>query len=210
MSQVSKFAPLLPASAALIFSASLAVAENNSVFLLQTNPTNGAPGNTISITQELASSSSVGLQDAPVVQDGSGNSADITVQNDANAETLFAQGILAPSLDGNLSALGGQGIDALVGLTQTGNGNAANIVVNGLGAQGLVEQDGNGNLADLTVEGQGASGTLLQRGDNNDSTLSVQGATVTLIVEGNNLTNTVGPSVVSNGGTVIITQTQTN
>jgi len=190
------------AIAALIASCSLSVADENKLYIVQDSTLAGPVGNTLFVDQSSSQGSTVmGVPDdatlitaspsaldpatLPAVQIGSGNDADI-------------------NLSGALS---------LGMLSQTGNGNAAIIDVSGNRSIGAVRQTGNRNTGEVNVAGDDLTGVLIQNGHGNSQTLNVTNANVTWTQNGNNITqgdaSTFGnPSVVSNGATVIVTQTR--
>ncbi|MBL4918884.1 hypothetical protein [Szabonella alba] len=200
--------------AALVASAAAGLAgDGNSLNLLQIS--DGAAGNTLYIDQSDASGSVVAgdrAGDLPASQIGSANVANLTVTgnggsvalNQNNALTGFAIGNTA---DGVISGLYGFG-----SILQLGDGNNASLEVNspdGLNpAAGRIMQTGFFNDASLVVTGAGAEGTLRQVGSGNSNALVVEGAgtTASYTQIGNNAVNPQGVTVISNGGSVAITQ----
>ncbi|MDY8108313.1 hypothetical protein U0C82_04000 [Fulvimarina sp. 2208YS6-2-32] len=92
---------------------------------------------------------------------------------------------------------------------QNGNGNSADVNIDGTGSLGGLAQQGSGNTAALAVIGSGISGVGVQIGDDNDLGLVVQGTAgsdVSFTQIGNGITNAAAPSIVTNGATVVITQ----
>lgn len=214
---------------AIAVSAIPAFAQSNTLTLLQqTDP--GLPGNRIFVDQSLASNSNIGgltitdtedsLSFAPdggaALQIGGGNSADITVSA-ADVQVGFSQNSrvdgttgLETSVLGNVATLDISGVGAAAFLNQAGNGNNGTLTVSGFGATGVIDQVGNGNAGEVDVVGNGATGILRQIGDDNATSFQVvgDGTTATFQVVGSGIANAgATPQVISNGGTVIVTQT---
>lgn len=193
--------------------------DGNTINLLQIST--GSVGNSLFIDQSDASNSSVsgdlnGL--LPASQIGSGNTAAFEITGNG--------GSLALNQNNALSGLGlGNNAEGLISglgfgsVQQLGTVNTARLDVlapeNSRPARGTIVQTGSLNDASLNVAGNGASGTLLQFGSNNVNTLTVEGTgtTVTFTQIGNGNSNATIPgttpegiTVLSNGGSVAITQ----
>ncbi|MEH6833123.1 MULTISPECIES: hypothetical protein [Falsihalocynthiibacter] len=184
--------------------------DGNYLYLVQ-DTQDSLLGNTLQIDQSLATNSSVagslnGFM--PALQLGGGNSANITVENERATVLLNQDNSLAPSLSGNAATIFG-GELAVVALEQLGSGNLGNIEVTGRGNIGSLSQTGDRNNGSVLVSGTSNSGTLNQVGNDNTYGLSVSGSAtnVTFNQVGNNMTATGSPTVFSNAGTVVITQT---
>ena len=187
--------------------------SSNNVYLLQDSSTE--LGNSIFIDQSTANASSVagsanGL--LPASQTGSGNVANLRLSGQGGTAILNQNNLILAGATGN-EAVAVLSDYAKGTINQFGDGNTANLRVTGTldgtgGTAGTVNQLGNRNDATLTVEGRGASGKINQLGSGNTNALEVTGtgtsATYTQI--GNNAANPQGVTVVSNGGSVQITQ----
>lgn len=146
-------------------------------------------------------------QDAgsPAIQQGSGNSASITIEgNGGQVGLLQSNPINGTGHTANISVFGGG--SALVG--QLGDGNIANLTVDG--GNSAILQEGYSNEATLSV-GSGSAGLISQIGDSNVTSLEVPAgrANVSYLVYGNGLTGSVPAAVISNApGTIVIRQYQ--
>lgn len=195
----------------LCLGASMAFAgDGNQIYILQQSPLGLYGGNTLNVDQSGATDSTVagdfgaGASAAPAMQDGIGNSGQIDISG-AGGQVAFLQSGIGNDASVSLSSALGMAY-----LQQDGNANTASLTVDPLGLSGAIMQIGNSNKAALSV-GAGAKGTLVQKGDNNQFGFSVSGAgtTASYTAIGNNLTPAgTGPVVISNGGSVTITQTQ--
>ena len=151
---------------------------------------------------------------------GNGNTADLTITKDGSLDGgqigLFQSNSSQSGLpnDAIVSVLGnGLGL-----VSQDGEGNIANIHVEGENTTGNVSQTGNFNKVGtlstpgLSVTGKNASGSITQNGDGNDIGLAVigNGTTASYTINGNGMTTPApgGVQVISNGATVTITQTR--
>ena len=201
---------LVPGAIALAL-AGPAVAQENRLYITQ-DTVGGADGNTLFVDQSLAARSTVGRPEAPSTQIGFGNAATVDVAAD-DGEVLLRQGLLgAPSIGGVAVVTLEQGaVGGFADILQTGVGNDGQIVLTAPSATGRIEQRGDGNTGLLSVESADASATLRQLGDDNDIGLQVtgEGANVswTVIGDGVSTAPSATPQVISNGGTVIVTQT---
>ncbi|APE44460.1 hypothetical protein BOO69_14345 [Sulfitobacter alexandrii] len=190
-------------------------ADENVLYLLQSNPLNGPTGNTISVDQTAGTNTLVAgdaAGSAPARQVGDGNSGTVVIDGD-NIAVLFSQtgagGVNSPGSN-NTGTVNATGNDLTGALSQAGIGNSATLSVLGTRALGSVSQIGNGNQADVSVEGTDIQGELIQNGNNNIADLTIDGSSSNVSYEiiGNNLTTVdAGPSVTTNAGTVIIRQT---
>lgn len=151
---------------------------------------------------------------------GNGNTADLTITKDGSLDGgqigLFQSNSSQSGSPNNaiVSVLGsGLGL-----VSQDGEGNIANIHVEGENTTGNVSQTGNFNQVGtlstpgLSVTGKNASGKIIQKGNGNDTALTVfgDGTSVTYTAAGDGLATTIpgGVQVISNGATVTITQTR--
>ncbi|MEY8837801.1 hypothetical protein AB9K41_02045 [Cribrihabitans sp. XS_ASV171] len=143
----------------------------------------------------------------PARQIGGGNVGEITFEGDFAQVTFNQISTSSVSGLGNSATITG-GELAAIGLEQLGYGNTGIIEVSGIGNAGGLSQKGNDNFGKVIVSGTGNSGQLNQVGDRNTYTLQVGGTStdVTYTQVGNDLSSSVSPSVFSNGGTVVITQ----
>lgn len=143
---------------------------------------------------------------SPAIQQGSGNSASITIEgNGGQVGLLQSNPITGTGHTAYIKAFGGG--SALVG--QLGNGNIANLTVDG--GNSAILQEGYSNQATLSV-GSGSAGLIGQIGNSNVTSLEVPagGANVSYLVYGNGLIGSVPATVISNSpGTVVIRQYQT-
>lgn len=206
-----------------------AQADDNRIFLLQMAPAAG-PGNTMFVDQRRAQNSVVrgGLggaeamtpdaEQAPAVQYGSGNHAQVIVRATGSMVGLAQLGgalgsRLLPG-DDNVAAIMVRGNDQTARLTQLGSGNRGEIDLRrGDGAHAALMQLGDDNAGDLQVRGADTTGTLIQNGSNIESALSVraQGAHVTYRLNGSNIAASNGVVVVTNigaAGPITITQSR--
>ena len=196
----------LTALIAFMVSATSAMSDGNSLFILQDSTNAVFLGNSLFVDQSLAEGSVVSgsLTDSkPARQIGGDNEAKILV-TEGDGKIALNQTNLGGgtnTADVNLAGLLATGI-----LTQDGFGNIGELSVSGAGASGSLIQLGNNNLGGVLVDGADASGSLTQDGNNNSTSLEVSGAgtIVNLIQNGNNIASS--PTVRSNGGTVTITQ----
>ena len=194
--------------------------DGNQIYILQQNTSGLAFGNTLAVDQSGATNSLIagtfttdaGMPGAnlnsalsPAIQDGVNNIGQITI-TDTGGQVVFLQSGTDNNATVTLSSALGMAM-----LEQNGMNNTASLTVDPQALRGDIQQIGNNNLADLTVSGKGASGELVQRGDNNQFGFTVTGtnATASYTAIGNNMTPAgTGPMVISNGGSVTITQTQ--
>ena len=187
--------------------------ENNSIYILQNS--SGGIGNSLVIDQSAAQNSLVAGNasgNVPARQTGDGNTAEITLEGEG-ATVLFSQNNSLTSLvSGNSATISGGDLASIV-LNQRGSGNVADLQVSGLNNSAGLRQFGDNNDGSVLVSGNNNSGNLFQQGDGNSYTLTVTGTdtNVTFRQIGDNLSSAsgIGPSVISNGGTVQITQTVT-
>lgn len=184
--------------------------DGNQIYILQQSPLGLDGGNTLNVDQTAARGSVVAgaFNDAasitPALQSGIGNSGQIKISGEDGQVVFLQEGI------GNAASVSLSSALGMAFLQQDGVANIATLTVDPLGASGMIQQIGNGNLADLTV-GAGAKGQLVQEGNNNQFGFTVSGAgtTASYTAVGNNMTPAgTGPMVISNGGSVTITQTQ--
>lgn len=192
--------------------ASMAMAaDGNQIYILQQSPLGIDSNNTLNVDQSAASGSTVAgafgaaARTTPALQDGIDNSGNIEISGAGGQVAFLQEGIGNDATVSLSSALG------MAFLQQDGNANSASLTVDPLGYSGAIQQIGSGNRGGLIVSGKGASGTLVQNGNNNamDMTVSGIGATVSYTFNGNNMAPAgTGPVVISNGGSVTITQTQ--
>ncbi|KUF11470.1 hypothetical protein [Pseudoponticoccus marisrubri] len=208
---MSKFLFSIPVVAACGF-ASAAMAQDNTVYLLQDNRAAESQGNVLTIDQSGASNALLAgdeLGTAPAIQVGDDNSAEITAEGE-NVSVLFAQGAPNNPAFGNSATIGLDGTNLVASLEQLGEGNQGSVFVTGLNNSGTLLQDGIGNEGTLSVDGVSNTGTLIQTGNRNVMNLAVDGTNtnVTYEIVGSDFqpVNS-GPVVFSNAGTVSITQT---
>lgn len=184
--------------------------DGNQIYILQQSSLGHDAGNSLNVDQSAATGSTVagafGAEAAtkPALQIGVGNTGTIDISG-ANGQVVFLQEGVSNAATVNLSSALGMAY-----LQQDGTANTASLTVDPLGLNGAIQQIGSGNQADLTV-GTGASGSLVQKGDNNQFGFAVSGAgtTASYTAIGNNMAPAgTGPIVISNGGSVTITQTQ--
>jgi len=194
-----------------VLSTSAISGDANTVFIVQDSKE--GPGNSLTIDQTEATNSLVagdidGFE--PARQTGSGNEADITLDGEGGFVLLNQNSVGALVSNGNSATLFG-GELATVILEQTGFGNVGSINVTGRDSTGILRQTGDLNDGSVVVTGTNSTGELIQNGDRNNYTLTVDGNNTSVIFtqDGNGVApaNGVGPSVFSNGGTVIINQT---
>ncbi|MFG6660969.1 hypothetical protein [Sulfitobacter sp. 915] len=191
------------ATAALFSLCSAVSADENRLYITQDSGLFDQSGNTIFVDQSLATNSIVlGVPDGVALNNGTISPVDpanspLTQIGSANSATV------------NLS-----GAFSLGMLSQNGNGNNANINVSGAGSIGAIRQTGDRNFGEVDVTGGGLTGILIQKGNDNAQVLNVTNANVIWTQNGDNIALGSGvpgltpPSVVSNGGTVIVTQTK--
>lgn len=202
--------------AAAIFVATSSVGfagDGNTISLLQVS--NGTVGNTLYIDQSAASGSTVaGSRNGllPATQIGSANSATVTVEGTGGSVSLNQNNALAGLGIGNQADGVISGVLGFGSIQQLGDGNVASLEVTSPDAldpaTGQIIQTGFLNEGQLTVNGSGAEGTLRQIGSRNTNALTVEGTgtTASFTQVGNNNTNPQGVTVISNGGSVAITQ----
>lgn len=198
----------------MVCSTSLAVAgDGNNIDVLQVS--NGLIGNTLYIDQSQSTGSNVGgdrLGLLPAAQIGSANTASFDIQGSGGSLAILQNNAfsglgIGNQADGVISGLFGFG-----SIQQLGDGNVATLTVNSADplnpATGEISQLGFFNSAELSVTGRGADGTLRQVGRGNSNALVVEGAgtSASYTQIGNNNANPQGVTVVSNGGSVAITQ----
>lgn len=207
---------VLSGFAAALFGVSSSVAlagDGNTISLLQVS--NGTVGNTLYIDQSAATGSTVagsrnGLQ--PATQIGSANTASVTVEGTGGTVALNQNNALLGLGLGNQAEGVISGLLGFGSIQQTGDGNVASLNVASPDAldpaTGRIVQTGFLNTGTLTVNGSGAEGTLVQLGSRNSNALTVEGTgtTASFTQVGNNASNPQGVTVVSNGGSVAITQ----
>lgn len=205
----------------VVLTATSSFAGGNKINLRQESGPNAVTGNTIMIVQGAASNSLVaGSLDGelPASQIGFNNEAKITmtgtggvvVLNQGSADA-FAEGNFAENNNATVNLSNAGMLDDVISqafLSQQGFDNVGVLSVSDPGAYGSLEQLGNNNEGSVSVNGNGASGTLKQERNNNNFGLTVTGATATYEQVGNNLTGPSPAVVISNGGTVTITQYQ--
>lgn len=203
----------LCACAFAVFGGTVFAGDGNQIYILQQNTSGFAIGNTLEVDQSQASGSIVaGTFDPvtdgapqPALQDGINNIGRLVISGNAG------QAVLLQSGTGNDASLTLSGALGMAALEQSGISNIASLTVEGNDAKGIIQQDGNRNDGQLTVSGAGASGKLVQQGNDNQFGFSVIGpnASGTYTAIGNNMTPAgAAPMVISNGGSVTITQTQ--
>ncbi len=185
--------------------------DGNQIYILQNSPLGIAGNNELQVDQTQASNATVaGAFDAaagstPALQDGTNNYGQILMTGNGGQVAFLQSG------DGNNASVSMAAALGLAYMKQDGNDNTATLTLAPLASSGDIRQIGNGNRADLNVTGEGASGSLTQIGDNNQFGLTVSGAgaNASYTAIGNNLAPVgTGPVVISNGGSVTITQTQ--
>lgn len=169
--------------------------SNNTLYLLQEGG-----NNSFSSDQSLATNSSIGSSDNPVIQNGPWNAATLTITGDGGQMTLSQtdQGNpLEPHWDytrfpidsytgGNTATVSLEG-SGVANITQSGYANRVTEMNLSGGSDGTISQTGYNNEAALTVTGGGA-GTINQTGISNTAGLVADvssGATVTLTQNGN-------------------------
>lgn len=199
------------------FSLAIPAFSDGNLLVIEQSNSPGDLGNKLFVDQSQASSSLVGgleisneLDLKPTEgarQTGSGNEAEITLQGAGGVARLNQYQTGGLSRDGNsavISVLGGS--QGLVG--QIGNGNSANLTVNGAGSLGSILQKGDDNKAALEVRNDDIEGRLSQIGDGNEASLIVDGtANVDYTQQGTGLTTPEAVQVITNsGGTVSIIQ----
>lgn len=196
------------AIAALIASYSFGAADENKLYIVQDSTLAGPIGNTLFVDQSSSQGSTVmGVPDDTTLISG---------PSSINASTSALDPATLPAVQigsGNDAAINLSGALSLGMLSQTGSGNAAIIDVSGDRSIGAVRQMGDRNTGKVNVAGDDLTGILIQNGHNNSQTLNVTNANVTWTQNGNNITqgdaSAFGnPSVISNGATVIVTQTR--
>lgn len=199
---------LLVTAGALCLGTVASAGDDNTIYIKQ-DSLFALEGNTLTLDQSSVSNTLVaGAVDGsvPALQEGGGNTANIDVTGDNAVIALLQSNPIGGS--GNSVDLSA-GTLATVLVNQVGIGNTGSVTVSGLGNTGMLDQKGDGNNGSVDVSGLGTTGKLVQVGDGNDFGLTVggRGTNVTYQQIGNNLSPVgAGPSVVSNGGTVIITQ----
>lgn len=208
MTRSARKLQMLVTAGALCLGTVASAGDDNTLYIKQ-DSLFALEGNTLTVDQSSVSNTRIaGAVDGsvPALQEGGGNTANIDVTGDSAVVALLQSNpIGGPGNSADLSA----GTLATVLVNQVGIGNTGSVMVTGLGNTGALDQQGNGNNGDVSVSGVGTQGKLVQVGNNNDFGLTVagRGTNVTYQQIGDNLTPVgAGPSVVSNGGTVIITQ----
>ncbi len=210
---------------AMLAAPAAAVAGSDNVLYLSQD----GSSNTIHVDQSNASGSTVGGltlpsdlsvgnltpsnldgTNTPARQSGFNNSADVTIAGSGSGgEAGLLQDNSSSPIHGNTATLAlGTGAFGLV--AQLGDRNNANLNVSGSNAFGGIVQNGSDNTAGLTVSDSGVTGKLVQNGDNNTAGLVVSGTpgtTVTYQVNGSNAYFATNAQVITNGATVLITQT---
>ena len=233
----------LLATALAGFSLSSALAGDQNILVLQQD---GA-ANTISIDQQKATGSQVGgvnfieatplessefevmdmsnplqitegLQN-PIVQQGDGNSATITVEGDEDVVYLNQNSQGQPTgNNANIYVNSGTADPSFAAVVQNGAGNNASVSINGSLSNGTILQNGSNNQGSIDVDGNNVTASLTQVGSDNDSQLVAQGAStsatgvdganVSYTLYANGVTTTQPVTVTTNGASVSITQTQ--
>ncbi|MDE4276374.1 hypothetical protein PXK58_18990 [Phaeobacter gallaeciensis] len=205
---------ITPMSVAVVLSlTSMAAAGSGNVIYLEQGDGTSV-GNQLFINQSNATSSLVagasGSQ-TPARQQGNNNSGRIVLEGEGAAVYFNQNSSLAGVLQGNSATISGGDLASIV-LNQAGAMNIGTISVTGVNNSAGLRQEGDGNNGSVEVSGSNNSGTLIQEGNQNSFSLTVGGAStnVTYRQIGNGLSTVTGtgPTVVSNGGTVVITQTQ--
>lgn len=199
-------------AAAVVFWTPALAGNDNTLFILQDSASGGI-GNTLFVDQSQADGSTVAgdrFGTTPATQQGFGNTANVTLTDELASVVLFQNNPATSGsvTDVNRATLSGGALSTII-LYQDGIGNIGAIDVNGQGSTGSLSQIGNNNNGSVSVLGSNATGELFQQGNNNDLGVEVRGAgtSVTYTLIGNNVTPATQPVVVSNGGTVTITQT---
>ncbi len=181
--------------------------DGNTIFIAQ--DTAGDHGNTLFVDQSLAANSRVSgpVASGPAVQSGGGNEADIFFGEGIGAQVLFSQVNTNPDAGLNLAAIQAGSL-ASVMLTQQGFGNTGALDIAPGGNSGTLSQIGNENDGTVSVAGTDSAGILNQQGNRNTYHLDVvgQGAMVTWNQIGNANSVDMPASVMTNAGTVTVTQ----
>lgn len=143
----------------------------------------------------------------PAVQDGSNNSATVTLSGSNGFVGLLQQSPLNGTGNRATVNVSGNG-QALVG--QLGGNNEAKAILGAGASQAAILQKGNGNFADLSVTGSNASGQINQIGNGLNNSLSVTGANTSAALIANGVSNGTSTPVTvqSNGASVTITQSK--
>lgn len=197
---------------ALSLTSMAAAGSGNVVYLEQGDGTSA--GNELFIDQSDATNSLVaGAPDglSPASQYGTYNSGEIILEGEGATVYFSQNNALTGSPFGNSATIFGGELASIV-LSQTGSRNTGEISVTGINNSAGLLQTGNGNDGNVNVSGSNNSGTLVQTGNQNSFSLSVAGdstnVTYTQVGNGLSAVNGAGPTVISNGGTVLITQTR--
>jgi hypothetical protein len=213
-----------------------AFAGSGNIIYLKQDSTLGGTGNTIYVDQSGATNSQVGGIDQvtsatddnsitfhkasnpaeyPALQEGSGNSASLTIRDDASHMGGGVAYLLQNNSASDALGLGNSALMSLTGpvfgaIAQEGSGNIANLSVSGTGTNGAIFQKGNQNNGKLTASG-GGNIALIQNGNNLQSDLTVTAANGSSVTYQTNGVNGAGTpaSVITNAANVTITQTST-
>ncbi|MCA0922088.1 hypothetical protein [Pseudooceanicola nanhaiensis] len=197
------------------FALPLSAGDGNVLNFLQLST--GADGNALFIDQSEATGSLIAgdpLNITPATQAGNGNTAEVEIRGNGGTLVLNQNNALTGLSIGNQAEAVIAGVSGFGSILQLGDLNSATLSVQSPDAfnpaSGAIAQIGTANTGTLSVDGAGASGELRQIGNGNTNALSVEGTgtTATYTQIGNGLSNqNGGVSVVSNGGSVSITQT---
>ncbi|MDR5653207.1 hypothetical protein [Ruixingdingia sedimenti] len=205
--------PSLAVGLAVALAPAAFAGDGNSLDLLQIS--SGALGNALYLDMEGARGARVAGDAAgllPASQIGSGNRADVTITGSGGQLALMQNNALSGLGLGNSAEAVISGLYGTGSIQQIGDGNVAALNLASPDAlnpaSGSILQTGMANSGALTVRGAGASGLLVQVGSGNSNALTVEGAgtTASYTQIGNNAVNPQGATVVSNGGSVAITQ----
>lgn len=159
-----------------------------------------------------------GLQN-PVLQQGDGNSAAITIEGDDDVAYLNqnSQG-QATGNNADIYVNSGTAAPSFAAVVQNGAGNNAAVSINGSLSNGTILQNGSNNQGSINVDGNNVTASLTQVGSDNDSQLvaqgsstsatGVDGANVSYTLYANGVTTTQPVTVTTNGASVSISQTQ--
>lgn len=169
-----------------------AVADGNKLYLLQNTPTQGdAEGNRIEVDQSNSLYSELGREDAPLVQDGFANAAQIVVEG-AGSQVALSQA--------TQNIVGNQGVilaydGANARLEQTGTQNSGTISLSGVNLEGTLIQEGSQLTGTLIAVGDNATASLTQTGTDLNGRLEVEAynSYVSYTMEGNGLYNPGAP-----------------
>lgn len=145
--------------------------------------------------------------DLPAVQNGSDNSAIVTLSGSKGFVGLLQKSPLNGTGNRATVNVSGNG-QALIG--QLGENNEAKAILGAGASQAAILQKGDGNLADLSVTGSNARGQINQIGNGLNNSLSVTGANTSAALIANGVSNSTPTPVTvqSNGASVTITQSK--